>query len=232
MTQGLAKSLSANSMAAFAPIHTNNTWIMEDNNKLTAERSLEIIREAIEQGRRDVERNMGTPMIVWGVLTCVTGCLVFLLWRLTEDAVWNLLWFAMCSIGYAVQAAMKRRMRQEIRPSSYVWKLVGWTWTVFGLLSVAVAIIGLLSYDTSVYGSRLPITAVIMLLLMFASAVTAYVMKNKTYGTFIGGNIVLMNFVLMYHSPYEALCLAVSAVTLLIVPGIMLNRQAKKKKQC
>ena len=44
---------------------------MDNNDKLTVERSLEIISEAIELGRRDVERNAGTPMIVWGVLTCI-----------------------------------------------------------------------------------------------------------------------------------------------------------------
>ena len=202
---------------------------MEDNDKLTAERSLEIIREAIEQGKRDVARNAGTPMIMWGVLTCVTGCIVCTLWMLTGDAVWNLLWFAMCAVGWAVQTVLKRREHRESRPGSYVWKLVGWTWAVFGMLAVAVAFFGMLSYDASVYASRLPITAVIMLLLMFASSVTAYVMRDKAYGVFIGGNIILVNFTLMYPGPYESLCLALSAVTLLVIPGIMINRQARNK---
>ena len=202
---------------------------MEDNDKLTAERSLEIIREAIEQGKRDVARNAGTPMITWGVLTCVTGCIVCLLWKLTGDAVWNLLWFAMCAVGWAVQTVMKRREHSDSRPGSYGWALVGWTWAVFGILAVAVAVIGFLSYNTPVYASRLPITAVIMLLLMFASAVTAYVMRDKAYGVFIGGNIILVNFTLMYPGPYESLCLALSAATLLVIPGIMINRQARNK---
>ena len=63
-----------------------------------------------------------------------------------------------------------------------------------------------------------------------ASAVTAYVLKDKAYGVFIGGNLILVNFVLMYPGPYEALCLALSAVTLLVIPGIMINRQAKRKE--
>ena len=168
-------------------------------------------------------------MIIWGVLTCVTGCIVCLLWKLTGDAVWNLLWFAMCAVGWAVQTAMKRKGHRKNRPGSYVWKLVGWTWAVFGMLAVAVAVIGLLSYNTSVYASRLPVTAAIMLLLMSASAVTAYVLEDKAYGVFIGGNLILLNFALMYPGPYEALCLALSAVTLLVIPGIMINRQAKRK---
>lgn len=201
---------------------------MDNNDKLTVERSLEIISEAIELGRRDVERNAGTPMIVWGVLTCITGGIVCLLWRLTGSAVWNLLWFAMCAVGWVVQVLMNRRERIGSRPSSYVWKLVGWTWMVFGILAVSVAVIGLLSSDASVYGSHLPITAVTILLLTFASAVTAYVMKDKTYGVLIGCNVILVNFALMYPGPYEALCVALSAVTLLVIPGIKLNLQSRK----
>ena len=54
-------------------VENTTTTAMESSEKLTAERSLEIIREAIEQGKRDVARNAGTPMITWGVLTCVPG---------------------------------------------------------------------------------------------------------------------------------------------------------------
>ncbi len=108
---------------------------MENDGKMSVERSLEIISNAIELGRRDVERNAGTPMIMWGVLTCITGGIVCLLWRLTGTAVWNMLWFAMCVVGWVIQVLMNRRERNESRPSSYVWKLVGWTWTVFGILA-------------------------------------------------------------------------------------------------
>ena len=36
-----------------------------------------------------------------------------------------------------------------------------------------------------------------------------------------------MNNSLMYPGPYEPLMLALSAVTLLIIPGILINRQAR-----
>lgn len=200
---------------------------MENNKGMNAERSLEIIREAIEQGKRDVARNAGAPMIMWGVLTAATGCAVFTLWTLTASPTWNALWFAMCAVGWIVYAAMRRKERTAGKPDSYVWRLVRWVWTVFGMLAAAAAFIGMLTYDASVYGLRLPITVTIILLLMQASAVTAYALKDKAYGVFIGGNIILANFALMYPGPYEALCLALSAVTLLILPGIIINRQAK-----
>ena len=59
-------------------------------------------------------------------------------------------------------------------------------------------------------------------------SVTAYVMKDKAYGVLIGCNVVLVNFALLYPGPYEAVCVALSAVTLLIIPGIKLNLQSRK----
>lgn len=49
---------------------------MDNNEKLSAERSLKIISEAIEQSRTDIMRNAGMPMIFWGILTC--GCVLFM----------------------------------------------------------------------------------------------------------------------------------------------------------
>ena len=38
---------------------------MDNNEKLSAERSLKIISETIEQSRTDIMRNAGMPMIFW-----------------------------------------------------------------------------------------------------------------------------------------------------------------------
>ena len=48
---------------------------MENDGKMSVERSLEIISNAIELGRRDVERNAGTPMIMWGGLPALRAAL-------------------------------------------------------------------------------------------------------------------------------------------------------------
>ena len=43
---------------------------MEVDNNLTAERSLEIIRESIERSQRTIHKNSALPLIWWG------GCVV------------------------------------------------------------------------------------------------------------------------------------------------------------
>ena len=56
---------------------------METNNEMTVERSLEIISRHIEQSRKDITKNAGLPMILWGVMTIVTGCIVGYMWKTT-----------------------------------------------------------------------------------------------------------------------------------------------------
>ena len=53
---------------------------METEKDLTAERSLEIIRQSIEQSRRAVMKNSGTPMLILGVLVFCTALVVGHLW--------------------------------------------------------------------------------------------------------------------------------------------------------
>ena len=57
---------------------------MEEQNKLTAERSLEIIKESIEQSRRDITRGSWKSMLVWGILVAVIALVVGHLWEHTS----------------------------------------------------------------------------------------------------------------------------------------------------
>ena len=43
---------------------------MEEKNNLTAERSLEIIRESIERSQRTINKNSSIPLIWWGGVRC------------------------------------------------------------------------------------------------------------------------------------------------------------------
>ena len=44
---------------------------MEEKSNLTAERSLEIIRESIERSQRTINKNSALPLIWWGVCVAV-----------------------------------------------------------------------------------------------------------------------------------------------------------------
>ena len=65
---------------------------MESNEKLTAERCLEIISDAIKTSRRDAGRSAGALMTVWGVLAVAASSSVAILWNATGDDRWNWIW--------------------------------------------------------------------------------------------------------------------------------------------
>ena len=100
---------------------------MKDEEKLSAERSLEIIGDAIWRSRRDVTADAATPMIVWGALICVTGVAVSWTWRATGDPLWNLLWVAMGGIGWAYYLINLKRKYDGEQAPTFAAQVIRWT---------------------------------------------------------------------------------------------------------
>lgn len=110
---------------------------MDNNEKLSAERSLKIISEAIEQSRTDIMRNAGMPMIFWGILTCITSVAVCYLWQATDNPSWNALWFLMAVIGWSVTATKSRKDKK--RPTNFFSRVLKISWISFGLFALIAA---------------------------------------------------------------------------------------------
>ena len=91
---------------------------MENNNKLTAERSLEIIAEQIEQSQRMIKKNSALPMIWWGLLVTIFALLIAYLWKHHGGPVWNALWCLMAIIGLIGNLIIEKR--KENAPPSFV----------------------------------------------------------------------------------------------------------------
>ena len=92
---------------------------MENNNELTAERSLEIIKRQIEQSRKDTEKNSGTSLIVWGSMVFITALIVWYLWSTTGKGVWGFLWFAMAFIGWMLMIWQGKKEKRSHLPKIY-----------------------------------------------------------------------------------------------------------------
>ena len=199
---------------------------MEDNEKLSAERSLKIISQAIEQSRNDIMRNAGTPMIFWGLLTCATAAIVCLLWKYTGNPSWNALWFLMAVIGWCVMAAKSRKDKKK--PTNFFSRVLRISWISFGLFALITAVIGTLSFDSTVYTVKLPITTVLILLLGLTGLITGLVLRHTFITTFSVVSVVPANFALIYPGPYESLAICLTSLFILVIPGIIINRQYKK----
>ena len=184
---------------------------MDNNEKLSAERSLKIISETIEQSRTDIMRNAGMPMIFWGILTCITSVAVCYLWQATDNPSWNALWFLMAVIGWSVTAAKSRKDKK--RPTNFFSRVLKISWISFGLFALIAAVIGTLSYDS---------------LLGLTGLITGLVLRHTFITAFSVASVVPANFALMYPGPYESLAICLTSLFILVIPGIIINRQYKK----
>ncbi len=200
---------------------------MKATNSMTPEQSLEIIRKSIEESRTVVNREMGIYFLWWGILTFIISIVVGMLWNATDSPKWNMLWALMAVLGYSGNYLIGKKRKKT--PENFVSKALGWIWITFGLLCIVCWIIGSLSFSTDVYGTRLPITAVIILLGGFASTVSGFLLKNNAMvGASLGCAVVCANFCIKAPGAYEMFCMALFALVGMVIPGIV--TMAKKKE--
>lgn len=156
---------------------------MDDDKKLAAERSLEIIRDAIWRSRRDVMNDAATPMIVWGVLICITGIVVSWAWGATGEPLWNLLWVVMGGIGWCYYLINLKRRYDGGQAPTFVSQVIKWTWMYFAMISVFAVIFSCIPNKAAHEWPYVPIYPIVMLLFALASAVQTAVMDVKeNYG--------------------------------------------------
>jgi len=163
---------------------------MEKNNNLTAERSLEIIRESIETSRRAVSKTTGQSLYVSGLCTmgmaAVVAIVNLLLVNTGFSPFGHLLWFALPVI---IWLAMRNIHKQsEPVPATLIGALVGKTWWTFAVFVLGFFLTALLWNkilalsvgDPTVYlAHRVDITPIIILLMGMAVTITGHVLKSQ-----------------------------------------------------
>ncbi len=212
---------------------TLKTIVMEKN--LTPEESLAIISKNIEQSRKDMLKNGGTPMLVWGGLVFVFSLGIYFLWVLTYNPAWNYLWFVMTAIGYITTAMLSKKKGPKVE--SFISAVLEKVWLAFGILAIAtpsltIILIRLIKYlapSSMVTGAVFfPITLITVVLLSLATAITGFILKNKwiaAAGIICGTVGTAFAFTLI--GPEQTLLLTGISVIGLIIPGLILNFQSK-----
>lgn len=157
---------------------------MEQNKEMTAQESLSLITETMNNNRKEIVRSSGKYFVLWGILLTVFSLLVFVLWKTTGKAAWNNLWFALPAIGYPI-ALIIRNKEKTPRAQNYISRINGGVWGAFGLFACSVALFTLLygllgdsQLTALVLGATL--TAQIVLLFGIAETISGVVLKNWT----------------------------------------------------
>ena len=111
---------------------------MEQNKEMTAEESLSLITETLNSSRKEITRRSGKYYILWGALLTVFSLMVYVLWKLTDKAAWNCLWFALPAIGFLLARLMSRK-DTETHVQNDVSRITQGIWSAFGIFASVVA---------------------------------------------------------------------------------------------
>ena len=142
---------------------------MELNKEMTAQESLALISETMNNCRKAILRNNSKGFFLWGILLTVFSLVIYLLWHTTGSAVWNLVWFAMPLVGYPLAALVYKK--KDAVPQSEVGRMLGQIWAVFAVFSLSLSALSLLAVPMNV-------TLMIVVLLGIAECISGVVLKN------------------------------------------------------
>ncbi len=207
---------------------------MEEKN-LNAAESIELIGRMIENTRQRLEHDAGVPFLIWGYATLAATVAVAVALHLTADPRWNGLWFlipvAGCTGMYITQ---KRRPDPHVR--TFVDRVVGQIWTVFGIAAWMVVLPAILTP-----AHNTPILSLVLLMMGMGSALTGLVIRFRalTAGGFLAMFLSLvtgrMNLLLaacgLPLAPLADMALfGIGFAAMMVLPGHLLNRRAARQK--
>lgn len=191
---------------------------MEDK-KMNEKESLELISRMIQNTRTRVEKNGGTPFLIWGYGTVLVALLVWFMVTLTGRYEWHFLWFLLPAVGVPVTVWVSRK--NEVAVKTYIDRVVNYIWIVFGGVGFLTSCVALIY--------PLPILFVILLLMGMGVMLTGMVIHSKI--ALIGGLFgVLFSFVCVCVSGIDQiLVFAPAFIFIMIIPGHMINHAADNK---
>ena len=203
---------------------------MEQNKEMTANESLALITETLNNNSREITRRGGKYFILWGILLTFFSLLVYALWKSTGHGYWNNLWFAMPLVGYPL-ARLIRSKKEPVMVTNAVSRIVSGIWTSFGVFACSVAAFTVLFTTLNdnplasiVAGAGL--TANIALLFGLAETISGVALKN--WAIKIAGFVTGVGGVVIYYltgANEEQMFIFTLAGIVLAATGFIVKRQ-------
>ena len=162
---------------------------MEENNNMTAERSLQIITKQIEQSRKSVSKDVGMSLIISGL--CIIGIAIItsICASLTRNMAFHLLYVLVPVLVIGIDRYLKRNKPKV--PASFIGTMVDKTWQTFGIFVLTFFVLSILFnrlmlYDAMVadnmqvyFQNRLNPVRIILLMMGMAVTINGYTLKSK-----------------------------------------------------
>lgn len=110
-----------------------------EEKELTEKESLQIITTMIARTKQRYIGD-GNIMLMWGYVCLSVTALVWIMLLLTQNPVWNWLWFLIWVIGGTLTPRLEKKRQRTIGAKSYSDKLISQIWTVVGFCSLGLTV--------------------------------------------------------------------------------------------
>ena len=150
-----------------------------ENKEMTAQKSLGIITEMMNNSRRAILQNSGKHFILWGVLLTIMSLVIYELIHITKAPIWNLLWFAMPLIGFPM-AHFIGKSKVEV-PQSIISKQLHGIWLAYCAFAVVISAVFMFIAPQN-------ITLIIIMAFGFAECISGITLRN--WAIIVGGFII------------------------------------------
>lgn len=198
---------------------------MEDK-KLNEKESLELITQMIQNTRRNLDAGSGNMFLLWGYVGALVTIVILAGVYWTKNPAWMQGFWAIPVLGYPVSMFLERKSQK--RAKAYSDTVLVEIWSMLGCLCMGLVIA---TTFTKQYEFILPLCALIISL---GSIITGIIVRYKTFclfsvvGLTIGLYMVIAAMVNDAPTYLSLVCFAVVLVFAMIIPGYMLNSEAKK----
>ena len=195
---------------------------------LNADRSLQIIGEAMERSRKAMTVNAGNSYIAWGSVVAVTALVIGHLWMHNGEPIWNFLWATIFLTAPLIERLMQKGHTKET--DSYLGKIIGKIYLAMGIFCCVIGFGTGLFCGLLHIGMTTDITATIILLYGIATTITGFILKNTliTATGLIGGLGGYFGAIAVAHSAYGMLVLAAVSIISGVIPGILIKFSHKR----
>ncbi len=162
---------------------------MEENNNLTAERSLEIITAQIERSRKTVSKDAGLSLFIAGLCIIGVAIVTAVCALLTGNMAFHLLYVLVPVLVIGIERYVKRN--QPKVPDSIISTMVDKTWQTFGIFVLSFFVLfilfnRLMLHDALVadnmqvyFQNRINPVRIILLMMGMAVTINGYTLKSK-----------------------------------------------------
>ncbi len=192
----------------------------------SAREDLEMIRQLMEDGRREVV-DRGKHFIIWGVVSAIGAVLTYA-FVAAGGATYphpGLVWSALLVVGWGSSAWVGWRDGRSPRVRTLARRLMTGVWVAS---AVSLTLLGL----AGMWGGVLSDVALpgVMSAVIGAPVLVTMVLTGERWlglvaaGWWLGGGVMLF-----LSGPYSLLLMAAMAVLLLVVPGVVLNGAARRR---